>query len=622
MCAGISSMPISTVRETMLARSQPPTSTEFRLRNVSVNSIRIGRRLRPLGDISSLVESIREVGLLSPISVTRDKCLISGLHRLEAFRALGRKYIPAFIVPISPQEAKIAEIDENLARNDLSLLERAEHLYRRKQIYEGMHPERRHGGNRGNQYTGGKKCQDANLQFCQTVAAASGRSATSVHRLVRIAKLLTAETKQLLRGSEWANNQQTLMKLCKLTPEMQEGVAAKVAKGESKEIADAIAKVKRDRLRASGCATPEEDANYIIDVNVLAVELLRQIQSSEREEKLKQITESLNYLNPTLRKQLVSALRHTAASATKFERQLSKDFRESPTSSKAFQRKIRERMALMPEPDEELKREAASSFANAHVREITKEEAAAIILRFEWLANAGTGEFAVGLFFTHPKTGQEFLGGVAVFGRTAGSNAARAVCGEEHADKVLTLVRGACAHWTDPPRTSSDGRTHSGGAASYLINRACELMFKRGFTTFLLYSDIEAGEIGTVAQAAGWIYTGTTNATEKFRTPSGEVKDARLVSAYTRDRTGGKLRYKRTRSQQKQILLEEGCEFFRGLPKHRYVHFAGTRREKRILRNALKWEALPYPKRKSLPEYSGQTLDLDPAEKALAASTS
>ena len=502
MCAGISSMAISTVQKTALARSQPQTSTEFRFRNILVNSIRIGKRLRPLGDISSLVESIRDVGLLNPISVTQDKRLISGLHRLEAFKALGRKHIPAFILPISPQEARIAEIDENLARNDLSLLERAEHLYRRKQLYEEMHPERRHGGNRGNQYTGGKKCQDAKLQFCQTAAAVCGRSATTVHRLVRIAKLLTAETKQLLRGTEWVDNQQTLMKLCKLTPDMQRSVASKVAMGEANELSDAIAKVHRDRLRATGCAVPLEDKNCV-DVNVLALELLRHIQSSDREEKLRRIVESIDYLNPTLRKHLASALRHAAASATRFEQKLS-DFHESPTDGKAFQRRIREKMALMPEPDEEFKREAASSFANAHVREITKEQAAAIILRYEWLANFGTAEFMVGVFFTHPTTGKEYLAGVTAFGRTAGSNAARAVCGEEHADKVLTVIRGACAHWADPPRTSSDGRTHGGGAASFLINAACDLMVKRGFSCFLGYSDVEAGEIGTVFQAAGW----------------------------------------------------------------------------------------------------------------------
>jgi hypothetical protein len=49
---------------------------------------------------------------------------------------------------------------------------------------------------------------------------------------VRIAKLLSPETKELVRGTSWANNQQALMKLCKMPPDMQERVARKAANGE------------------------------------------------------------------------------------------------------------------------------------------------------------------------------------------------------------------------------------------------------------------------------------------------------------------------------------------------------------------------------------------------------
>lgn len=54
---------------------------------------------------------------------------------------------------------------------------------------------------------------------------------------------------------------------------------------------------------------------------------------------------------------------------------------------KCHQRVIREQEALKPEPDEQYKREAAASFKNAFVREISHKEAAAIITRYEWLKN-------------------------------------------------------------------------------------------------------------------------------------------------------------------------------------------------------------------------------------------
>ena len=89
----------------------------------------------------------------------------------------------------------------------------------------------------------------------------------------------------------------------------------------------------------------------------------------------------------------------------------------------------------------------------------------------------------------------------------------------------------------------------------------------------------------------------------------------------TRDRRFGMLRYKRSRAEQKQLLIEQGCEFFKDdNRKLRYVGFYGDKRTKRILRAALKWDVLPYPKREPSPEDRVQVVNLDPAAKAFAAS--
>lgn len=319
------------------------------------------------------------------------------------------------------------------------------------------------------------------------------------------------------------------------------------------------------------------------DINVIAAELIRDIESAARQEKLKTIIHSRNRLNPTIRKNLISALANTAKDAADFKEQLETDFVDFPTNGKAHQRLIRDRNAEQPEPDLDQKLKLAASMDNATVKEIDYDTAKNLILANEWLGNMGTTRYAFGLFFG------PHLAGVVCFGDTAGTNVKSSICGSEHADKVATLCRGACLPWAHP---------HS---ASYLISEACRQMTKKGYNIFVAYSDPEAGEIGTVYQASNWLYCGMTNATEKFKTPDGKIRDARHVHLLTRDRTNGTLKYKRTRAEQKALLLADGCEFFKGNAKHRYVGIYGNKGEKRILRKALKWNVLPYPKRTAVP---------------------
>ena len=134
-------------------------------------------------------------------------------------------------------------------------------------------------------------------------------------------------------------------------------------------------------------------------------------------------------------------------------------------------------------------------------------------------------------------------------------------------------------------------------------------MTKKGYNVFIAYSDPEAGEVGTVYQSCNFLYCGVTRRKKRFRTPDGKVYDGRKIQCLTRDRTGGTLRYKRTRAEQKKLLLEQGCEFFDGTPKHRYVGIYGDRRMKRLLRRALKWEVSSYPKREPVCETASAELD-------------
>lgn len=79
-----------------------------------------GRHRKELGDIQSLANSIREIGLLHPVVVKPDGTLIAGERRIAAYKELGKVDIPATIVS-NLNDAVLAikaERDENTCRKD------------------------------------------------------------------------------------------------------------------------------------------------------------------------------------------------------------------------------------------------------------------------------------------------------------------------------------------------------------------------------------------------------------------------------------------------------------------------------------------------------------------------
>ena len=95
-------------------------------------------RARPIDDaaVKALAKSIEESGLLNPIIVRKVQksragktCdafeVITGMHRVKAFRWLKRATIPAFVVEADDIDAELMLIDENLCRNDLTAAERS-----------------------------------------------------------------------------------------------------------------------------------------------------------------------------------------------------------------------------------------------------------------------------------------------------------------------------------------------------------------------------------------------------------------------------------------------------------------------------------------------------------------
>lgn len=83
--------------------------------------------------LMELAESIKEYGVLQPISVRKNGTdfyeLIAGERRLRASQLAGLNDIPAIIVDISDAQSALMALIENLQREDLNFFEEAEGYY-------------------------------------------------------------------------------------------------------------------------------------------------------------------------------------------------------------------------------------------------------------------------------------------------------------------------------------------------------------------------------------------------------------------------------------------------------------------------------------------------------------
>ncbi|EYT56585.1 chromosome partitioning protein ParB [Leucobacter sp. UCD-THU] len=105
----------------------------------AVDSIRVADRLRQdLGDLTELCDSISELGLLQPVTITPDGDLICGWRRLEACRRLGKRRIRVWVRSGLSTELQraLAQQHENAVRKSYSPIEAARIYEELKKLYQ------------------------------------------------------------------------------------------------------------------------------------------------------------------------------------------------------------------------------------------------------------------------------------------------------------------------------------------------------------------------------------------------------------------------------------------------------------------------------------------------------
>ncbi|KJF67425.1 ParB/RepB/Spo0J family partition protein [Rhizobium nepotum] len=175
---------------------------------------------------------IATTGLQHPIrvrAVGNRYRLIAGRKRLEAVRLLGWNSIPLTIsLASSDDDARLEEVMENLGRIELNKLDRCQHLFELKQVYERLYPEAKHGGDRKSEIKTQKlrfdPASEEVLGFSAVTAEKIGMSRRSIELAVKIWMDLSDASRGRCAGTWLADHQAGLKQLA----EQSHGDQAKV----------------------------------------------------------------------------------------------------------------------------------------------------------------------------------------------------------------------------------------------------------------------------------------------------------------------------------------------------------------------------------------------------------
>jgi len=194
-----------------------------------------GRRKVDDEAVKQLAQSIEQIGLVHPITVVRKGgtgitiksrervrgkyVLVAGLHRLEAFKKLGKDRIPAVIMSLTYRKRRLWEIAENLHRAELTVQERSDLIAEWVELVKQ---------NKAAQLAppGGKQQREEGIR---AASRELGLKRREVQRAVKIAGI-TPEAKRIAFDIGFDDNQSKLLQIAiEKTPKLQVAKAQELA---------------------------------------------------------------------------------------------------------------------------------------------------------------------------------------------------------------------------------------------------------------------------------------------------------------------------------------------------------------------------------------------------------
>lgn len=171
------------------------------------DDITVPERLRAVNPskVRQIAESMAAIGLQQPISVHHvvgddgdQLTLVAGAHRLSAAKSLGWDFIDCICVELDDIDRQLWEIDENLMRSELTPTELAEHLAKRKELWEARQSaqlapiESKREDGKGHRSEG----------FAAETAKATGVAKASVNRAISRADAIPLSVRAKIKGTK------------------------------------------------------------------------------------------------------------------------------------------------------------------------------------------------------------------------------------------------------------------------------------------------------------------------------------------------------------------------------------------------------------------------------------
>jgi len=225
--------------------------SEMRLietREMALDDIEVHDRLRPVDEmgLGAILMTLREgEAPTDPVDVRRVRRnglvsyrLIDGLHRLEAARRKGRKTILSSIYEGTDADARLMEIERNLARAEMKPVDRAVFLLAYKEAYEKKYPEARAAIGEA---LIAKRWDTTSIMpvvsFAARVGEMAGQHESTVRRQYRAVSDLSPDEIETLRDAQKWVGYKDLAEIGKITdPEERGFVIGKLSAGEAKTV--------------------------------------------------------------------------------------------------------------------------------------------------------------------------------------------------------------------------------------------------------------------------------------------------------------------------------------------------------------------------------------------------